>query len=415
MILLSPFERLLAWRYLRAKKQESFVSVIAGFSFLGIMIGVATLIIVMAVMNGFREELLNRIIGLNGHYSVYSTEQPLTQIDPLLTLIEALPSVTSAMPMIERQALISREGKATGVMVRGLKPDDMMRKEALRDGVLLGRLDKMSGNKIAIGQALARELSVTVGDTLVLLSPEVKAGPFGAIPRSRQFRVEVVFDVGMYEYNRGYAFIPLSEAQLFFQMGEAVESIDVTIDNPQKLDQTRGALSAVLPDNSRILDWQMRNSSFYNALQVERNVMFLILTLIILVAAFNIISSMIMLVKDKRRDIAILRSMGASRTSMIKIFMTTGSLIGFAGTAVGAILGISFALNIEAIRQLLEAMTGTELFAAEIYFLSQLPAVINWNEVISVILMALALSVGATLYPAWRAAQLEPVEVLRYE
>ncbi len=413
--MLSGFERLLAWRYLRAKKQESFVSVIAGFSFLGIMIGVATLIIVMAVMNGFREELLSRIIGLNGHYSVYSSEGGLTQIDPVLNRIEALPSVTSAMPMIERQALISLEGKATGVMVRGLRPADMLRKDALRDGVLLGRLDKMSGNKVAIGQALARELSVTTGDTLVLLSPEVKAGPFGAIPRSRQFRVEVVFDVGMYEYNRGYVFIPLSEAQLFFQMGNMVESIDVTIDNPHKLDQTRAALSSVLPDNSRILDWQMRNSSFYNALQVERNVMFLILTLIILVAAFNIISSMIMLVKDKRRDIAILRSMGASRSSMIKIFMTTGSLIGFAGTAVGAVLGISFALNIETIRQVLEGLTGTELFAAEIYFLSQLPAVIDWNEVVSVILMALALSVGATLYPAWRAAQLEPVEVLRYE
>ncbi len=413
--MITAFERMVALRYLRSRKAEGFVSVIAGFSFTGIMLGVATLIIVMSVMNGFRQELFNRILGLNGHMNVYSMQGQLYDYDYFRDKIENIDGILSVTPMIESQALVSKDGAASGVMVRGLKWEDFRNRETLRDSVMAGKMDNFTGTGIAIGSVLAEKMRLRVGDSLVLTSPKVKSTPFGSMPRQRSYKIALIFDVGMYEYNSGFVFMPLDAAQKFFQFDGSVSALELFLEDPTQLDRVRLAVERVIEGQAGVYDWRDTNQSFFNALQVERNVMFLILTMIILVAAFNIISSMIMLVKDKGQDIAILRTVGASRGSMMRIFMLTGASIGILGTFAGAVIGIAFAVNVERIRQFLEGLTGTELFAEEIYFLSQLPAVIDWGEVVTVICMALVLSVLATIYPAWRAARLDPVEALRYE
>lgn len=411
----SAFERLVAWRYLRSKKAEGFVSVIAGFSFAGIMLGVATLIIVMSVMNGFRAELFSRILGINGHMHVYAASGPLYDYDYIRSRIEPVAGVSDVTPIIESQGLVSKNGVSMGVMVRGIGWKDFANKPLMRDSIVGGNLENFTGNQIAIGRVLADKMRLSIGDDLILTSPQVKATPFGSMPRQRKYQIALIFDVGMYEYNSGFIFMPLQAAQTFFQFNDAVTELEVFVSAPQSLNEIRRSVELTLKGQANVYDWRDTNSSFVNALEVERNVMFLILTLIILVAAFNIISSMIMLVKDKGPDIAIMRTMGASRRNMMKIFMLTGASIGMIGTIVGAVAGITFALNIEAIRQWLESLSGTELFAAEIYFLSKLPAVIDWQEVAAVIIMAFTLSILATIYPAWRASRLDPVEALRYE
>lgn len=411
----SPFERLMAGRYLRARKAEGFVSVIAGFSFLGIMLGVATLIIVMSVMNGFRLELISRILGLNGHLNVYSTSGPLTNYMSLVDRIEQIDGIVSVRPMVEGQVLVSVGGTASGALVRGMSREDFATKPIISDSIVQGNLSDFTDNQIAIGKNMAERLHLVPGDTVTLLAPKGKASPFGTIPRSRTYTVALIFDVGMYEYNNGFIFMPLQSAQAFFRLGDAVNSLEVMARDSNIAEQVKNELVVAVNGEAGVYDWRDANKSFINALNVERNVMFLILTLIILVAAFNIISSMIMLVKDKGKDIAILRTVGATQTNMLKIFILTGASIGVAGTLAGALIGIAFAHNIESIRRFLEGLTGTELFADEIYFLSQLPAVVEWSEVAIVIGMSLVLSVGATLYPAWRASRLDPVEALRYE
>lgn len=411
----SAFERLVALRYLRSRKVEGFVSVIAGFSFAGIMLGVATLIIVMSVMNGFREELFSRILGLNGHMSVYSLQGPLYDYDYIKTKVKEINGVEDANPIVQSQALISASGVSNGVMVRGMSWADFSNRPLLRNSIKSGKLDDFTGNTVAIGSVLADKMKLLPGDKIVITSPQVKSTPFGSMPRQRSYNVALIFDVEMYEYNNGFVFMPLEAAQAFFQMDGGVSALEVFLKNPDQLPEIRKAVALQIEGKAGVYDWRDMNQSFFNALQVERNVMFLILTLIVVVAAFNIISSMIMLVKDKTHDIAIMRTVGASRSNMMKIFMLTGASIGVAGTFVGAVLGIAFALNIQSIREFLQGLTGTELFSAEIYFLSELPAVIDWSEVIMVIMMALILSVLATLYPAWRAARLDPVEALRYE
>lgn len=407
-------EFFVAGRYLRAKRQESFISVIAGFSLVGIALGVATLIIVMSVMNGFRHELIGRILGINGHISVFATTGLMNDYEHQLDIIKALPQVELAMPVVEGQALVTHQGAASGVMVRGLRKQDFQDKKLLSDAVSLDQQDNFEGNNVLIGVEMARRMQLGVGDVLTLISPKPKNTPFGSMPRSKAFRVGGIFDVGMFEYNNNFVFLPLETAQAFFELREGVSMIEVVTKDIKNIDESRVAVEHAVGKQMLVRDWRDNNTSFFNALQVERNVMFLILTLIILVAAFNIISSLIMLVKDKSRDIAILRTMGTSKSQVLKIFLITGASIGVVGTIIGASLGILIATNLGSIQHFIESMTDSQLFAAEIYFLSQLPAIVDWNEVITVISMALLLSFGATLYPAWRAAKLDPVEALRY-
>ena len=413
--MISKFERTVAWRYLRSKKAEGFVSVIAGFSFAGIMLGVATLIIVMSVMNGFREELFSRILGLGGHMNAYSQTGPLTNYLELADLIEGVNGVSAVTPIIEGQTLMTTRGRASGVMVRGISQGDFAARDILFNSIKSGQLEDFRDFKIAIGSVLAKKLQLELGDKITLTSPVLKTTPFGTVPTQRSFEIAMIFDVEMYEYNSGFVFMPLPAAQKFFKFDNAVSALEIFLSRPNDIDDIRRAVDIELNGRATLYDWRDMNKSFFNALQVERNVMFLILSMIILVAAFNIISSMIMLVKEKGHDIAIMRTMGATRGNMMRIFMLAGASVGLIGTAVGSTIGILFVLNIDAVKSVLEGMTGASLWDAEIRFLSEIPAVVNWAEVLVVIALAFTLSILATLYPAWRAARLDPVEALRYE
>lgn len=417
MAIFSPFERMVAFRYLRARRKEGFISVISWFSLLGIGLGVATLIIVMAVMNGFRAELFDRVLGLNGHLNVYSIDgTSLRDYEPLAEKLRHVEGVLDVSPSVEGQTLITHRGVASGAMVRGVDPALFRKREIISKHIAEGSLDNFEGDGIAIGQRMAMRLGLRVGDALTLIAPSSKTTVFGNAPRLKTYNVAAIFDVGMYEYDNGFVFMPLEAAKIFYRTNGGISSLELFITQPHRFDAIKRRVIEALGDtNSRLLDWQQSNSSFFTALQVERNVMFLILTMIILVAAFNIISGLIMLVKDKGRDIAILRTMGATRGMIMRIFFMAGASIGVLGTFFGLILGVAFAKNIESIRQLIQKLTGTNLFSAEIYFLSHLPAVLDWSEVLQVVVMALTLSFLATLYPSWRAARLDPVEALRYE
>ncbi|MBC7906275.1 MAG: lipoprotein-releasing ABC transporter permease subunit [Rhodospirillaceae bacterium] len=409
------FERMVAFRYLRARRKEGFISVIAGFSLLGIGLGVATLIVVMAVMNGFRQELLSRILGINGHMGIHGIGPALTDYDPLAEAIRRLPGVTRAIPTVEGQVMVTSPAAASGAIVRGVRPDDLLARDIIRKGLSGSAEEFKAGESVLIGYRLAEKLGVTVGDTITLISPKGNATAFGTMPRLRGYTIAGTFNIGMFEYDSGFVFMPLDAAQIYFKLPDAVTQIEVFVDNPDKVPELRGDIYRLSKGGVRIYDWQQANANFFNAIQVERNVMFLILTLIIVVAAFNIISSLIMLVKDKGRDIAILRTMGATRGTIMRIFFLSGASVGVVGTLFGTILGVSFATNIENIRQIIQSIIGRELFAAEIYFLTQLPARVDTGEVVAVVLMALGLSFAATIYPSWRAANLDPVEALRYE
>jgi lipoprotein-releasing system permease protein len=412
----SRFEWTVAMRYLRPQRRQGFISLIAVFSFLGITLGVATLIIVMSVMNGFRHELLDRIIGLNGHLTLQAVQGPLTDYDLLTGAIRKLPMVRAADPMIQGQAMATNGDRAFGTIVRGIRPEDLRAKSTLARGVEVGSLSDFTGrDAVIIGDRLAQGLGVTVGQEITLISPQSTATLIGLVPRIKSFKVVAVFNVGMYEYDSGYVFMPLEAAQVYFKLPQAASHIEISIADPDRASAAVDAILARTGNGYRITDWQQANASFFGAIEVERNVMFLILALIIVVAAFNIVSSQIMLVKEKGRAIAILRTMGATRAMIMRIFLISGASIGVVGTAAGFGLGLAFADNIESIRQWLQTLLHTRLFPAEIYFLSQLPAIVDPGEVTTVVVMALALSLLATLYPSWRAARLDPVEALRYE
>ncbi len=416
----SPFEWMVAARYLRARRAEGFVSVIAGFSFLGIALGVAALIIVLSVMNGFRHDLLSRILGVNGQITVYGFDGRLDDYDAMAERLGALDGIAHASPIVEGQVLAAaRNGQTAGAMVRGIRADDLAYRRLIASALTPGALDRFrKGGAVIMGARLAERLGLDGGGKVTLLSPQGTATLFGTVPRSRVYPVAGTFDVGMYEYDNGFIYMPLADAQKYFSLGDAVTGIELDIADPfatEALAKVRREVIATVGAKARVYDWQQANAQFFGAVKVERNVMFVILTLIILVAAFNIISSLIMLVKDKGRDIAILRTMGATRGMVMRIFFLTGASIGALGTLVGLGLGIAFAANIETIRRWIEGLTGTELFAEEIYFLSQLPARIDGGEVATVVTMSLVLSFLATIYPSWRAARLDPVEALRYE
>jgi lipoprotein-releasing system permease protein len=412
----SPFEWMLSLRYLRARRKEGFISVIAGFSFLGIVLGVATLIIVMAVMNGFRAELLDKILGLNGHLLIQPLEKPLTDWAEVASRISAVKGVKLAAPIVEGQALASSPFNAGGVLVRGIRLKDLEGLPSIVNNIKQGTLKGFDdGQGVAIGRRLADQLSLRAGDNITLVAPRGAVTPMGTTPRIKVYKVAAVFEIGMSEYDSAMVFMPLKEAQAYFNRAGDVTAIEVYTDNPDNVDQYRKDIQIAAKRPIFMVDWRQRNATFFNALQVERNVMFLILTLIVLVAALNIVSGLIMLVKDKGQDIAILRTMGATQGAIMRVFLITGAAIGVVGTAFGFLLGVVVCLNIESIRQFLSWLTSTDLFPPTLYFLSHLPAQMDTGETTAVVVMALVLSLLATLYPSWRAARLDPVEALRYE
>ena len=413
----SVFERMVAWRYLRSKRKETVISVIASISFLGIMLGVATLIVVMAVMNGFRAELLTRILGINGHLIVQPIDMPLDDYAAVADRINAVRGVKYAVPLVDGQVLASGNiGAGTGALVRGVRGDDLGKLSIVAGNIKQGSIVGFDNSEgVAIGQRMADSLGLALGDLITLISPDGDVTPLGTTPRVKAYPVVAVFEVGMSEFDASVIFMPFSEAQLYFNMEGRAQTIEIFVDDPDGIDALRKPVEAAAQRQIFLSDWRQRNQTFFSALQVERNVMFMILTLIVLVAALNIISGLIMLVKDKGSDIAILRTMGATRGAIMRIFLMTGAAIGVTGTIAGVLLGIVICLNVESIRQFFSWVSGVVLFNPELYFLSQLPAKMDPGETISVVLMALVLSFIATIFPAWRAAKLDPVEALRYE
>ncbi|MEQ1768529.1 MAG: ABC transporter permease [Devosia sp.] len=439
----SRFEFMIAGRYLRARRKDRFISVISGLTLAGIAIGVATLIVVMSVMNGFRAELLDKILGLNGHFTAYPLEQRFTDYDQDALDIEGVNGVIMAIPFVEGQALVSSQSESTGISVRGISEDSLAKLKLLRDGAVLGgwdQWDKSGG--VAIGQRLAEKLGVTIGDPVTIVNPNGATTPFGKTPQIRSFPVNVIFNLGMVEFDSFYLYMPMEPAQTYFKLYEdvlkdgvappAIDATDEEIDAAYQRQYWASGIEIFLNDADDIgpmresiqtqvtrplilTDWQQRNETFFSALQVERVVMFVILSMIVVVAAFNIISSLVMLVKDKGSDIAILRTMGATRGSIMRIFSMTGTAIGVAGTVVGLVVGLLIASNAETLRAFVSDLIGIRIFPPEVFFLSTLPSKTDPSEVLFVAGLALALSFLATIYPAWRAAQYDPVEALRYE
>jgi lipoprotein-releasing system permease protein len=413
----APFEWMLALRYLRARRKEGFISVLAGFSFLGIVLGVFTLITVMAVMNGFRKELFGKILGLNGHIIVNKVGgDDFDGFDDVAKRLMALQGVKHAVPLIEGQAMVSTPHLALAGFVRGIREDGLMALPLVSGNIRTGSLegfDRQDG--IAIGTRLANLLRVAVGDSVTLVSPRGAVTPFGTAPRIKPYKVSAIFEMGMSEYDRTMIFMPLAEAQRYFNKGNAVDVLEVMVEDPERVSEQVAAMKQVGIPSLHFSDWRQRNESFFTVLEVERNMMFIILSVIVVVAAFNIISGLIMLVKDKGREIGILRTMGASKGAIMRVFLITGASIGVVGTLAGAALGILFCWKIDEVRQFVAWLTNTNLFNPEIYYLTRLPADINPRTTGAIIGMALVLSVLATLYPSWRASRLDPVEALRYE
>ena len=412
----SALEWQIAGRYLRARRSDSFISVIAGISFLGIMLGVATLIVVMAVMTGFRADLLERILGVNGHATIRAYETSYKDRDALIARLEQVDDVVLVTPLLDGQAMLSAGDAVRGVLVRGLPVDKLKQLPSLKGNVLAGSFDDLNEKgRIAIGARLAERYGFGVGDRLSLISPRGTITPFGTAPRLKQFEIAAIFRIGLSEYDLNFTFVSMAEAGRFFGLNDNQGAVDIILDDPDHIDALAPALRAAAGDGHYLTDWKQANRTLAGALEVERNVMFLILTMILLVAALNIISGLVMLVRDKGRDIAVLRSMGASRGLVMRVFFITGASIGVVGTVAGVGLGTLFCAYNEEIRQMLIWLTGANLFPAEVYFLERMPARVLPKDLLQVTGMALTLSFLSTLYPAWRAANTEPVEALRNE
>lgn len=418
-MLFSKLERKVAFRYLGARRR-GFGSVISWVSLIGIMLGVATLIVVMSVMGGFHDTLLSRIVGMNGHVVVYHQDGAITDYDYLIEKMRqnrvVAAHATGIVPIAEGQVMVSANGNNSGAMVRGIRMSDLAAKTATGTRIYGKSLDKIRDGELVAGNSLTRSLRVTMGDNVSLISANGgTATPFGTMPRIMSYPVMSSFFMGMYEYDSGYIFMPLETAQKYLNLNDAVTHIDLFLNNPEDTRSVADALTELLPGGFVVRDWRDLNRGFVGALQVESNVMFLILMLIVIVAAFNIVSSLVMLVKDKSKDIAVLRTFGVSRKSMMKIFILSGTSIGVIGAAFGTILGVLVAIYIEPIRQFFQWITGRDLFPSELYYLSELPSKLVWTDVAGIALIAVALAFLATLYPAWRAAATDPVDVLRNE
>ncbi len=412
----SKTERMLAFRYLKSRKRTGFVSVIAGFSFLGIMLGVATLIIVMSVMNGFKEELMTRVLGINGQLGVYPSFGPyLEKADEKVAVMQQIKNITHVVPVVDGQVMVSSDNASAGVMVRGMAKEDFKKRTLLNDNYKGLDIEEFLDSQIILGHRLARRLALRAGDTVSLVSPKGNITAFGTIPKMKAYTVLGTFDSGMSEYDGNFIFMPIEEAKKFFMTGDRVSHLEVFTNKGADFEKIAESSFDKIGRDAQIHDWRYSNQAFFNAIEVERNVMFLILTLIIIVAAFNMISGLIMLVQDKTKDIAVLRTMGMSRGAIQRIFLMSGLTVGVLGTMAGFVLGLLFCENIDAIKEFLEGLSGRELFSAEIYFLSHLPAKVDMQEVVLVVLMSLVLSLLATLYPSYKASKTDPVEALRYE
>jgi lipoprotein-releasing system permease protein len=412
----SPFEWMLALRYLRPRRRQGFISVLALFSFLGILLGVFLLITVMAVMNGFRKELFSKILGVNGHVVVSKIGRDFDHYTDAVERLLKVPGVKKAVPLIEGQVMASTPVQALGCIVRGLDEDGIKSLSLVANNVRFGTLDGFGTEEgVAIGTRLANSLRVNVGDSITLVSPRGASTPFGTAPRIKPYKVLAVFEMGMSEYDRSMIFMPLNHAQRFFSKGETVDVLEVLVNDPETVSEQVGAMRQASDGSLHFSDWRQRNESFFTVLEVERNMMFIILSVIVLVAAFNIISGLIMLVKDKGREIGILRTMGATQGAVMRVFLITGTSIGVTGTIAGAGLAMLFCWRIDEIRQVVAWLTNTQLFNPEIYYLTKLPADVSVMTTTLIVIMSLVLTVLATLYPSWRASRLDPVDALRYE
>ena len=419
MSMFDAFERAVAGRYLRARKGERFVSIIAIFSLVGIALGVATLIVVTSVMSGFQTEIVSRLLGVNGHVTIEAyAGQKLDEYEAMTGRLRALPGVVSVVPVLDGHVLLSAgDGGARGGLVRGISQQDLRGLRQISDHIMAGSLDNFDGeDAVVIGVGLARSYRLKIGDPLTLISPQGAVTAFGTIPRVRAYKVAAIFDAGLQEYNSSVVFLPLPAAQIYFQRPDSVSGIELRVADPQLVGQLARPLSALLvglPVYAR--DWQHANDTIIGVLQVQKDTMFIVLGMIVMVAAFNVISSLIMLVKDKRADIAILRTIGAGSGAVMRIFLMCGAFVGVTGTLIGTLLGILVVRNIVAIQHFIEDMTGGRVFDSSVFMLSALPDKIDWADVGKVVLLGLGLSLLATLYPSWRAARTDPVEALRHE